>query len=96
MVKLVAQGAINAGLWKMIIANVRARKEVAGDLRARISANNLGLRRFAVVLDRYGPDTVRFYMQHILSASAWTSAAPSRTPSCSPKPAERPGPRRSP
>ena len=66
VVKLVAEGAIDAGLWKMILANVRARKEVAGDLRAQISANNLGLRRLAVVLDRYGPDTVRFYMRRIL------------------------------
>lgn len=66
VVKLVAEGVIDAGLWKMILANVRAKKEVAGDLRAQISANNLGLRRLAVVLDRYGPDTVRFYMRHIL------------------------------
>ena len=66
VVKLVARGVIDAGLWKMILANVRAKKEVAGDLRAQISANNLGLRRLAVVLDRYGLDTVRFYMRHIL------------------------------
>ena len=66
VVKLVAEGAIDAGLWKMILANVRAKKEVAGDLRAQISANNLGLRRLAAVLDRYGLDTVRFYTRYIL------------------------------
>ena len=66
VVKLVARGEIDAGLWKMILANVRAKKEVAGDLRAQISANNLGLRRLAAVLDRYGLDTVQFYTRYIL------------------------------
>ena len=66
VVKLVAKGEIDAGLWKMILANVRAKKEVAGDLRAQISANNLGMRRLAAVLDRYGLDTVRFYTRYIL------------------------------
>ena len=66
VVKLVAQGKIDAGLWKMILANVRAKKEVAGDLRAQISANNLGLRRLEAVLDRYGLNTVRFYVQELL------------------------------
>ena len=50
----------------MILANVRAKKEVAGDLRAQISAINLGLRRLSAVLDRYGLDTVRFYVQELL------------------------------
>ena len=66
VVKLVARGEIDAGLWKMILANVRAKKEVAGDLRAQISANNLGMRRLEAVLDRYGLDTVRFYTQTLL------------------------------
>ena len=66
MVRLVAKGEIDAGIWKMILANVRAKKEVAGDLRAQISANHLGMRRLAAVLDRYGLDTVRFYTEHIL------------------------------
>ena len=66
VVKLVARGEIDAGLWKTILANVRAKKEVAGDLRAQISANNLGMRRLEAVLDRYGLDTVRFYTQTLL------------------------------
>ena len=66
VVKIVAAGEIEAGVWKMILANVRAKKEVAGDLRAQISAINLGLRRLGAVLDRYGLDTVRFYIQELL------------------------------
>ena len=66
VVKLVARDEIDAGLWKMILANVRAKKEVAGDLRAQISANHLGLRRLEALLDRYGRDTLDFYVQHLL------------------------------
>ena len=66
VVKIVAAGEIDAGLWKTILANVRATKEVAGDLRAQISANNLGLRRLAALLDRYGRETLDFYIQHLL------------------------------
>ena len=64
--KLVARGEIDAGLWKMILANVRAKREVAGDLRAQISANRMGLRRLGALLDRYGEETLGFYIQHLL------------------------------
>ena len=66
VVKLVARGEIDAGLWKMILANVRAKREVAGDLRAQISANRMGLRRLGALLDRYGEETLGFYIQHLL------------------------------
>ena len=66
VVKLVARGEIDAGLWKMILANVSAKREVAGDLRAQISANRMGLRRLGALLDRYGEETLGFYIQHLL------------------------------
>ena len=61
--KLVARGEIDAGLWKAILADVRAKKEVAGDLRAQISANRMGRRRLGALLDRYGRETLDFYIQ---------------------------------
>ena len=69
VVKLVARGEIDAGLWKMILANVRAKREVAGDLRAQISANRTGLRRLGALLDRYGEETLGFYIQHLLDCT---------------------------
>ena len=66
VVKLVARGEIDAGLWKMILANVRAKREVAGDLRAQISANRMGLRRLGALLDRYGEETLDYYIQYLL------------------------------
>ena len=45
VVKLVSRGKVVADILKMLLANVRAKKEVAGDLRAQIAANNMGIRR---------------------------------------------------
>jgi N-methylhydantoinase B len=66
VVKLVAGGEINADLWKMILANVRARREVAGDLRAQIAANNMGLRRLAAVYQRYGSERLCGIIEELL------------------------------
>ncbi len=66
VVKLVSRGKINADLWKMISANVRAKKEVAGDLRAQIAANQMGIRRLNALLDRYGAETLNFYIDRLL------------------------------
>jgi N-methylhydantoinase B len=66
VVKLVAGGEINADLWKMILANVRAWREVAGDLRAQIAANTMGLRRLGVVYERYGSERLRGIIEELL------------------------------
>jgi N-methylhydantoinase B len=66
VVKLVAGGEINADLWKMVLANVRAQREVAGDLRAQIAANNMGLRRLAAVYQRYGRHRLSDIIEELL------------------------------
>jgi len=66
VVKLVSRGQVNADLWKMVIANVRAKKEVAGDLRAQIAANEMGVRRLTALAERYGADTIDFYVDRLL------------------------------
>jgi N-methylhydantoinase B len=66
VVKLVAGGEINADLWKMILADVRAQREVAGDLRAQIAANNMGLRRLAAVYQHYGCDRLTDIIEELL------------------------------
>jgi N-methylhydantoinase B len=66
VVKLVSRGELNADLWKMVIANVRAKREVAGDLRAQVAANEMGIRRLSTLTERYGPETVAFYIERLL------------------------------
>ena len=66
VVKLLCGDEIDHDIWKMILANVRAKREVAGDLRAQISANNLGMRRLSALVERYGIEKLDFYIQRLL------------------------------
>jgi N-methylhydantoinase B len=66
VVKLVSRGEIDSEVWKLFLANVRAKKEVAGDLRAQIAANNMGMRRLSALFDRYGRETLNFYIDKLL------------------------------
>lgn len=66
VVKVVSRGQVNADLWKMVIANVRAKREVAGDLRAQVAANEMGIRRLIALTERYGAETVAFYIERLL------------------------------
>jgi len=66
VVKLVAAGKVDEDLWKMVLANVRAKKEVAGDLRAQIAANEMGIRRLTVIAEHYGTETIEFYIDRLL------------------------------
>lgn len=66
VVKLASRGETDAEVWKLFLANVRATKEVAGDLRAQIAANNMGIRRLSALFDRYGRETLDFYIDRLL------------------------------
>ena len=66
VVKLVSRGEIDGEIMKLFLANVRAKKEVAGDLRAQIAANNMGMRRLSALFDRYGRETLNFYIDELL------------------------------
>lgn len=65
-VKLLQEGTIVPDVLRMVLAQVRAKRETAGDLRAQIAANNTGVRRFGALLDRLGFETVNFYMDELI------------------------------
>lgn len=58
-VKIRSAGVENRELWKLMLANVRTPRQNHGDLRALISAVDLGEREFVKLLDKYGPETVK-------------------------------------
>src|ERR1700733_14840197 len=62
VIKLVSKGQILDDILKMVLANVRAKKEVAGDLRAQVLANELGVRRLTHVAQRFGVGPLTFYI----------------------------------
>ena len=66
-IKLVQKGQINRDIFDLIIAQVRAKRETAGDFRAQIAANNTGIRRLTALLDRLGPETVALYIDELIA-----------------------------
>ncbi|NUM46982.1 MAG: hydantoinase B/oxoprolinase family protein, partial [Anaerolineales bacterium] len=66
-VKLVERGEINAGVWDLILANVRTPGERAGDLHAQLAANARGVARMQEMVSRYGAEEVTQYAGELLA-----------------------------
>ena len=66
-VKLVEQGELVPNIFDLILAQIRSKREMAGDLRAQIAANNTGVRRLCALADRMGSDTVSFYIRELIA-----------------------------
>ena len=54
IVKVASEGSLDTDVYRMFVANIRAKKETAGDFRAQVAANALGARRFAEIVRRMG------------------------------------------
>ncbi len=79
--KLVRSGEVVDDIVALILANVRTPVEREGDLTAQIASNRTGARRLLGMADRYGPDVVTAYMQHLQSyAERMTRDAIARIP----------------
>ena len=66
-VKLVQAGKIVDDVFRLMLAQMRSKRETAGDFRAQFAANNTGVRRLTALLERYGPETVSFYMGELIA-----------------------------
>lgn len=65
-VKLLHGGTILPDVMRLVMAQVRAKRETAGDLRAQMAANNTGSRRLLSLLDRVGAETADFYIEELI------------------------------
>ena len=71
-VKIVSRGEILRDTFDLILANLRAPKQSAGDFRAQIAASLLGQRRMGEIIDRFGEETVSaFYDELIQYTERW-------------------------
>ncbi len=66
-VKLVAQGKIDDDIFRLVLAQIRSKRETAGDFRAQIAANITGTKRIAALAERYGIETLNAYMDELLA-----------------------------
>ena len=65
-VKLVDAGRITADVFQLILAQIRSKRETAGDFRAQVAANASGVRALAALVGRYGVDTIVCYMDDLI------------------------------
>ncbi|MBI3976913.1 MAG: hydantoinase B/oxoprolinase family protein [Chloroflexi bacterium] len=75
IVKLVENGRLHPDMFKLILANIRSKKETAGDFRAQIAANNLGARRMVELLDRFGLAQFETFVEDLLAYTEARSRA---------------------
>ena len=68
-VKIVKEGKDDVDLWKFYLANVRTPRYNYGDMRAIISALDLGERRLKTVIDKYGLDVYNQTTKDLLDYS---------------------------
>ncbi|MCZ6677407.1 MAG: hydantoinase B/oxoprolinase family protein [Candidatus Poribacteria bacterium] len=66
-VKLVQGGQIVSDIFRLILAQIRSKRETAGDFRAQVAANTTGVRRLGALLDRMGAETIAFYIDQLLT-----------------------------
>ena len=66
-VKMVREGEIVDDVFRLVLAQIRSKRETAGDFRAQFAANNTGVRRLTALFERYGPETVSFYMDELIA-----------------------------
>jgi len=65
-VKLVERGKIVDDVFRLIISQIRSKRETAGDFRAQFAANNTGVRRLEALVDRYEKNLVNFYIEELI------------------------------
>ncbi len=66
-VKLVQKGEIVQDVFRLVLAQIRSKRETAGDFRAQVAANNTGIRRLQALLERMGAATVSFYIDELIA-----------------------------
>lgn len=64
-VLIMENNAICEDVFRLILSQIRSKRETAGDFRAQIAANQTGIRRLTGLLDRYGQEFVNFYSDEL-------------------------------
>jgi N-methylhydantoinase B len=74
-VRLVQAGQMVPDLFRLVMAQIRSKRETAGDFRAQIAANNTGVRRLCALLDHLGTETVLRHIDELMEYTAQRASA---------------------
>ena len=66
-IKLYSEGRLNTTMWRLIEKNVRIPVQVFGDMRAQMSACSIAENQFGELVERFGVEATRFYMQEVIN-----------------------------
>ena len=79
--KFYDRGRANEAIWAFVERNVRIPIQVFGDIRAQLAACKIAERQFLELVDAYGVETTRTYMQEVINyAERLTRAAVAELP----------------
>ena len=65
--RIVSRGEIVSDVLSLILSQVRAKRETAGDFRAQFAANVTGVQAFLALVERYGAETVSRYIDELIA-----------------------------
>jgi len=66
-VKILEEGTILPDILKLILSQVRAKRETRGDLRAQVAANNTGVHRLGALFERFEVETMANYIDELIA-----------------------------
>ena len=70
IVKIARGGRLDTDVYRMFNANIRAKKETAGDFRAQIAANVIAERRICEIIDRFQLPDLDDYVEELFRYTA--------------------------
>lgn len=74
-VKLVKGGEIVRDVFNLVLAQIRSKRETAGDFRAQIASNRTGAARITEIVERYGLDQFNRYIDELIEYTARRTAS---------------------
>ena len=66
-IKLFEKGELNQDLFQFLVRNVRAKREVTGDIRAQMAGNRAGIQRMQELLTKYSQETLSLYIEELMN-----------------------------
>ena len=65
-IKLVNKGKVDNDLFRLVLSQIRSKRETSGDFRAQIASNITGSIRIKEIIDRYGLEEFHLYVNEII------------------------------
>lgn len=80
-VRIARGGVVESNVLDILLSNIRAPRETNGDIRAQMSANFVGCRRIAELVEKFSGDTIETFSEELIAyTERWTDREIRRLP----------------